>query len=80
VPAAQTIYFGAAYQIRLTYAGMQQIVVGSERLDADRMTASVKGPASETNFEMWFARDATRTPLMIKVPFSMGTFSMELVR
>jgi hypothetical protein len=29
---------------------------------------------------MFFARDAARTPLVIRVPLSAGTFSMELVR
>jgi hypothetical protein len=29
---------------------------------------------------MFFARDAARTPLVIRVPLSVGTFSMELVR
>jgi hypothetical protein len=80
LPGAQTIYFGSAYQIRLTYVGPQNIAVGSERFEADRLTAAVKGPASEHSFEIWFARDAARTPLVIKVPFSLGTFSMELVR
>jgi hypothetical protein len=29
---------------------------------------------------MFFAGDAARTPLLIRVPLSVGTFSMELVR
>jgi hypothetical protein len=29
---------------------------------------------------MYFARDAARTPLLVKVPFALGKFSMELVR
>jgi hypothetical protein len=80
LPGSQTIYFGAAYQIRLTYAGAQSIVLGSERFESDRLTAAVKGPASESSFEIWFARDPARTPLVIKAPFALGTFSMELVR
>jgi hypothetical protein len=42
--------------------------------------ATLKGPASEITFEMFFARDAARTPLVIRVPLTLGTFSMELAR
>jgi hypothetical protein len=40
----------------------------------------VKGPKSSFAFEMFFARDAARTPLLVRVPLSAGSFSMELVR
>jgi hypothetical protein len=29
---------------------------------------------------MLFDRDPARTPLIVKAPFALGTFSMELVR
>ena len=80
VPTSQTVYFGAAYQMRIAYASTGQITAGGERVEADRFTLALKGPASETNFEIWLARDPARTPVMIRVPFAMGTFSMELVR
>jgi hypothetical protein len=38
------------------------------------------GPTSTIKFEMYFARDAARTPLLIRVPLQMGSFAMELVR
>jgi hypothetical protein len=41
---------------------------------------TVQGPASEITFEMFFARDAARTPLVIRVPLSPGMFSLELAR
>jgi hypothetical protein len=40
----------------------------------------VKGPASEFSFEIFYARDAARTPLLIKIPVSIGTVSLEMVR
>jgi hypothetical protein len=46
----------------------------------DRVVVYVKGPKSDFSFETYYARDAARTPLLVKVPFSAGTFSMELVR
>ena len=44
------------------------------------MSASVKGPASEITFEVFFLKDRARTPALVRVPLALGTFSMELVR
>lgn len=80
VPPAQTVLFGAAYQARLEYTGAQTIPVNEVRTLADRLVCNFKGPASNLTFEIFFARDAARTPLVIRAPFSIGTFSMELLR
>jgi hypothetical protein len=80
LPPAQTIFFGAPYRIRFQYAGTQFVVSEGSRLEADRLTVSVKGPASENTFEVVFARDDARTPVLIKVPLALGNFTMELVR
>jgi hypothetical protein len=80
IPPPQTIYFGAPYRIRLEYGGTQHITVSDARLETDRLIASLKGPASEFTIEFYFARDASRTPVLVKVPLQLGTFSMELVR
>jgi hypothetical protein len=80
LPAPQTVYFGAAYQIRLEYGGTQSIRLGEERIQADRLVAAVKGPVAELKFEVFFARDAGRTLLLARAPFATGIFSMELVR
>lgn len=79
LPPAQTVYFGAAYQATLKFVGTHQVKLGDNRVEADRLTVSLKGPASTTNFDISFARDATRTPLVIRSQFAMGSFSMELV-
>ncbi|MGC9970352.1 MAG: DUF3108 domain-containing protein [Bryobacteraceae bacterium] len=80
LPPPQTVFFGAPYQLKLEYGGTQTIRVNDRPMEAERLRASLKGPASETNFELFFARDAVRTPLMIRVPFAAGVFSLELVR
>ncbi len=80
LPAAEPVLFGAAYQLNVQYAGTQTIRIGESQIEADRLTVSGKGPASTFTFEALFARDATRTPVLIKVPLAMGMFSMELVR
>jgi uncharacterized protein DUF3108 len=80
VPPHETILFGAPYQVHLEYTGPQWVGAGDKRSEADRVIATLKGPASEISFEMLFARDPARTPLLIRVPLSLGMFSMELAR
>ena len=71
LPPPQTVYFGAPYQVRFhkRLAGV---------FEADRIRATLKGPASETVFEMFFAQDSTRRPVLIRAPLPLGLFSMEL--
>ncbi|HZT30742.1 MAG TPA: DUF3108 domain-containing protein [Bryobacteraceae bacterium] len=80
VAPPQTVMFGAAYDVRLEYTGPQVVSVNDVKVQADRLIATFKGPASNFSFEMFFARDPARTPLVIRAPFALGTFSMELVR
>jgi hypothetical protein len=80
VPPAQSILLGGLYPIRLEYAGEQTVKVNDQPTESDKVLCTVTTAHSETKFEVYFARDAARTPLIIRVPFAMGTFSMELVR
>ena len=80
VPGPETVYFGSPYRVKLQYAGTESLTLGDTRIEVDRITAGAKGPASDIAFDLYFARDATRTPVLIKAPMAMGTFSMELVR
>ena len=80
VPAAQQIFFGPAYSLRMEYLGAQTITWAEKPAVTDRVSVSVKGPASTTSFEIFFARDAARTPLLVKIPLTVGTISLELAR
>ena len=80
MPPQQTIFLGAPYDIRLEFMGTQKIPLGEKQVEADRVTATVKGPSSEISFEVFFLKDQARTPALVRVPLSLGTFSMELVR
>lgn len=80
VPQAQSIVLGGLYPIQMEYAGAQTVKVNDQAMESDKMICSVTTKNSGIVFEAYFARDAARTPLIIRVPFSMGTFSMELVR
>jgi hypothetical protein len=80
LPVMQKAYYGAAYDTRVQFMGTQVIRVGDSQMDTDRILATIKGPASENTVEIFFARDAIRTPVLVKVPLAMGKFSMEIVR
>jgi len=78
VPPAQKIYFGAAYDIRLTYSGRQTLRLPEAVLETDRMAVSVKGPASDVSFEVFFGVDAARRLVLVRLPLQMGLFTMQL--
>jgi hypothetical protein len=78
--AQQPVVFGAAYNVRLEFTGTQTVHVGEQKIDADRIVATLKGPSSDLTVEVFFSRDAARVPVLAKIPLSLGTFSVELVR
>jgi len=80
VPAPLQVYFGAAYRVSLQYTGEQPLVSGGKPVVADRVHAAVKGPKADFQCDMFFARDAARTPLSIRIPLARGVFSLDLVR
>jgi hypothetical protein len=80
VPAAQQFLFGGLYDISMVYTGPQIVKSGGRQAETDRLVCTVRGPQSTEQFEIYFARDAARTPLLVKVPLPLGSFSMELVR
>ena len=79
VPPPETVFFGSGYSARLEYTGAQTIPVAEKQTVTDHLVAHVKGPASDFTFEIFYARDAARTPLLIKIPVTVGTISLELV-
>jgi hypothetical protein len=80
LPPTQTVFFGAPYQVHLEFGGTMNIKLGETSVEADKILASLKGPSSDINFEVYFLKDQARTPALVRVPLTLGTFSMELVR
>lgn len=76
VPLATTIVLGNLYEIKLEYKG-EEPVKGAV---SDRLASEVRGPASNVTFDILFARDPARTPLLVRTPLPLGTFSLELTR
>jgi hypothetical protein len=79
LPPSQPAVLGAAYQVRLEYLGNTAVRLGSRQVDTDRFRTSIKGPASDLTLELYFAHDAVRTPVMVKIPLSLATFTVELI-
>lgn len=80
VPPTERVFFGSGYDVKMAYTGAQDIPMAGKPVVTDHLNVSVKGPASEFTFEVFYARDAARTPLLIKIPVSIGAVSLELVR
>jgi hypothetical protein len=78
LPPQQQVVYGAVYEVRVEYKGKQSIRVGEQNVEAERIAATIKGPSSNLNVEIFFAQDAVRTPLEAKIPLALGTFSLEL--
>ncbi len=80
LPPPQAVLFGAEYRVSLQFAGTQNVAVNEKRMEADRLNVTLKGPSADITFEAYFAKDAVRTPVMVKVPMTLATFSLEIAR
>lgn len=80
IPPRQTVFFGAPYEIKLDSAGSESVKIGNALVATDHLKASVSGPSSNINFDLFFLQDRSRTLALVRVPLALGTFSMELVR
>jgi len=80
LPPHQPVYYGAAYELRVEFTGTFSVKVNDAPINADRILATLKGPKADITFETFFTKDAARTPVLVRVPLSLATFSMELVR
>ena len=45
----------------------------------DYVVVAVKGPKSDFTVEVFYARDAARTPVQLRIPLALGILSVELV-
>ena len=80
VAPAGKVFFGSGYEAKMVYTGAMDVPVAGKPVVTDHVNVSVKGPASDLTFEIFYARDAARTPLLVKIPVTAGTVSLELVR
>lgn len=78
VPPPDDFNFGSQYQISVSYVETREIEAGGKMQPADRLLVDVYGGENPVNIELFLAQDAARTPLVIRVPFELGTFSLKL--
>jgi hypothetical protein len=75
----QAVYLGAKYDLKMTLLGTESIRRGEKRVDADHVQAKIRGPKADYTIEVYFARDAARTPILARLPLALGTFTLELL-
>lgn len=80
LPAQQQVVFGAIFNVRIEFTGTQKIKIGDKAVDADRIVATIIGHSTDVAVEIFFARDAARTPLLARIPMALGSFTVELIR
>ena len=78
VPPPDDLNFGTQFQISVSYVETRAIESGGKTQQADRLLVDVTGGENPVNIELFLAQDAARTPLLIRVPFELGTFSLKL--
>jgi hypothetical protein len=74
----QSVVLGSLYNVRLEFAGTETLKKLGKPVEADRIHATIKGPASELGVDVFFAKDEVRTPVLARIPLPLGTFSVEL--
>jgi hypothetical protein len=80
VAPPENVYFGGTYSVRLEYTGAVTIPVDQKQTVTDHVNVSIKGPKTNIIVEVFFARDAARTPLLVRIPLAVANISLELVR
>jgi hypothetical protein len=76
---SQAVYLGAKYDLTLTMTGTESVRVGDKSVNADRVKIAIQGPKSSYTVEVYFAKDAVRTPVLARIPLALGTFTLELI-
>lgn len=80
VPPTQEVILGAAYRVELVYIGSEVVAYGEREVEADKLEAHIKGPASDYTVEIFFNRDRHRTPILARMKLPVGDLTVELQR
>jgi hypothetical protein len=75
----QTVFAGAAYDLSVRFLRVARVPISGKVTETEQLAVSVRGPKTEIDFELFFARDPARTPVLAKIPFELGTFALELM-
>ena len=69
---------GGDYSVRYEAVTPETVKLGSKQWEGDRFLITARGSSSEHSFEVWIRPDSSRTPVAIRVPLSLATFSAVL--
>jgi hypothetical protein len=78
LPPPGQVFYGRPYSINVAASGQQTININGKPQIADCLTVHLAGPASNSTFEIYFAQDAARTPILARIPTNLGPISVEL--
>jgi hypothetical protein len=78
LPPPGQVFYGRSYSIHVSASGEQNIAINGKPQSADCVTVHLTGPASNSTFEIYFARDAARMPVRARIPTNLGLISVEL--
>lgn len=78
LPPPGQVFYGRPYSINVAASGQQSINISGKPQIADCLTVHLAGTASNSKFEIYFARDAGRTPVLARIPTNLGPISVEL--
>lgn len=76
--AVGAFYLSGDYSVRYEAVTPETVKLGGKRWEGDRFLITARGTGSKHSFEMWIRPDRSRTPVAIRVPFSLATFSAVL--
>ena len=79
LPPHQTVYYGAGYKVSAQFIGTQTVRVGGAAVEADQLAITIKGEKTDITVQAYFDKQPSRRLILLKVPLSLATFSMELV-
>ena len=79
LPPSQPVVLGAAYQVRLEYLGNTAVTWAASKPTPIGSAQRSKVPRPISRLRLYFAHDAVRTPVLVKIPLSLATFTVELI-
>jgi hypothetical protein len=78
---SQTVLFASGYPVRFEKSGPQTITLNDKPTPTDKFICILTLPKTgDYRLELFFLKDAAHTPALIRAPFVLGTFTMELIR
>lgn len=74
----QAVVLGGPYRVRLEFSGSETIKSNGKPTPVDRIQATIAGASSDFAVQILFSKDPQRTPLLVRIPLALGTFTAEL--